>query len=214
MNPGSRPSANLLQSLQGSVAGLSISITGSNAEGSATTTRIRGNRSITASNAPLVILDGVPYSGNWAEINPNDIASMEILKDASSSAIYGARGANGVILIQTKKGKDGEKVQLSYDASVTSSTAINIPKMMDGPTFGAMKLDAGLVHSFTEAEMAQNATTDWVDLALRNGFNQQHNLSLRGSGNKSRYFISGNYTMNSEEIKTTTSIELRAQNQL
>ncbi|HQH25728.1 MAG TPA: TonB-dependent receptor [Bacteroidales bacterium] len=193
----SRPSANLLQSLQGSVAGLSISITGSNAEGSATTTRIRGNRSITASNAPLVILDGVPYSGNWAEINPNDIASMEILKDASSSAIYGARGANGVILIQTKKGKDGEKVQLSYDASVTSSTAINIPKMMDGPTFGAMKLDAGLVHSFTEAEMyAQNATTDWVDLALRNGFNQQHNLSLRGSGNKSRYFISGNYTMN------------------
>lgn len=193
----SRPNANLIQSLQGSVAGLSISITGSNAEGSATTTRIRGSRSITASNAPLVILDGVPYSGNWSEINPNDIQSMEILKDASSSAIYGARGANGVILIQTKKGKDGDKVLVSYDASITSSTAINIPKMMDGPTFGAYKLEAGLVQSFTEAEMyGQNATTDWVDLALRTGFDQQHNLSLRGSGNNSRYFISGNYTSN------------------
>ncbi len=193
----SRPNANLIQSLQGSVAGLSISITGSNAEGSATTTRIRGSRSITASNAPLVILDGVPYSGNWSEINPNDIESMEILKDASSSAIYGARGANGVILIQTKKGKDGEKVLVSYDASITSSTAINIPKMMDGPTFGAYKLEAGLVHTYTEAEMyAQNETTDWIGLALRTGFNQQHNLSLRGSGNNSRYFISGNYTSN------------------
>jgi TonB-linked SusC/RagA family outer membrane protein len=193
----SRPSANLIQSLQGSVAGLSISITGSNAEGSATTTRIRGSRSITASNAPLVILDGVPYAGNWSEINPNDIESMEILKDASSSAIYGARGANGVILIQTKKGKDGERVLVSYDASVTSSTAINIPKMMDGPTFGAYKLEAGLVHTLTEAEMyAQNQTTDWIDLALRTGFNQQHNLSLRGSGNNSRYFISGNFTSN------------------
>ena len=193
----SRPNANLIQSLQGSVAGLSISITGSNAEGSATTTRIRGSHSITASNAPLVILDGVPYSGNWSEINPNDIESMEILKDASSSAIYGARGANGVILIQTKKGKDGEKVLVSYDANITSSTAINIPKMMDGPTFGTYKLEAGLVHTFTEAEMyAQNATTDWIDLALRNGFNQQHNLSLRGSGNNSRYFLSANYTSN------------------
>ena len=89
----SRPQANLIQSLQGAVPGLNISVTGSNAEGSSTTTRIRGNNSITADNKPLVILDGIPFDGPWSEINPNDVESIEVLKDASSAAIYGARGS-------------------------------------------------------------------------------------------------------------------------
>ena len=112
----SRPQANLIQSLQGAVPGLNISVTGSNAEGSSTTTRIRGNNSITADNKPLVILDGIPFDGPWSEINPNDVESIEVLKDASSAAIYGARGSNGVILITTKKGKEG-KMRVSMQAT-------------------------------------------------------------------------------------------------
>ena len=76
-----------------------------------TTTRIRGNNSITADNKPLVILDGIPFDGPWSEINPNDVESIEVLKDASSAAIYGARGSNGVILITSKRGK---KDRLTY----------------------------------------------------------------------------------------------------
>ena len=108
-----RPSTNLIQALQGAVAGLNISMTGSDAEGSNSVTFIRGNNSISASNKPLIILDGVPFDGSWSEINTNDVESIEVLKDASSAAIYGARGANGVLLIQTKKGKAGDKVVVS-----------------------------------------------------------------------------------------------------
>ena len=110
-----RPTTNLIQSLQGAVAGLNITMTGSDAEGSNSVTRIRGNNSISASNKPLIILDGIPFDGSWSEINTNDVESIEILKDASSAAIYGARGANGVILIQTKKGKAGDKTVVSYN---------------------------------------------------------------------------------------------------
>lgn len=192
-----RAEPNLIKSLQGAIAGLSVSVIGSDAEGSSTVTRIRGSHSITASNFPLVILDGIPYSGNWAEINPNDIESIEILKDASSSAIYGARGANGVILIQTRMARAGEKITVSYDASVTSYKAINIPKMMDGPTFYARKAEAGIGFSLTEQESYDAGEwTDWVKVALRNGLNHQHNLSIRGAGNNSRYFISGSYAGN------------------
>lgn len=117
----SRPQANLIQSLQGAVPGLNISVTGSNAEGSSTTTRIRGNNSITADNKPLVILDGIPFDGPWSEINPNDVESIEVLKDASSAAIYGARGSNGVILITSKRGKK-DRLTVSYDTYVTMTS--------------------------------------------------------------------------------------------
>ncbi len=192
-----RPAPSIVQSLQGTVAGLNISVLGSNAEGSEFQTRIRGGNSISASNVPLIVLDGVPYSGRFAEINPNDIQSIEVLKDASSTAIYGSRGANGVLLIQTKKGKKGEKVSINYDANIASTRAINIPKMMDGPTFYARKKEAGGDFTLTENEMfAVGGSTDWLDLILRDGLNQSHNLSLRGSGTQNRYFISGNYAKN------------------
>ena len=113
-----RPQTNIIQSLQGAVPGLNISVTGTNAEGSSTKTRIRGENSITADNKPLVILDGIPFDGPWSEINPNDIESIEVLKDASSAAIYGARGSNGVILISSKRGEKG-KLTVSYDTYIT-----------------------------------------------------------------------------------------------
>lgn len=190
------PQVNVIQSLQGTVAGLNISMTGSNAEGSSSSTVIRGGNSITASNKPLIILDGIPFNGAWSEINPNDVESIEVLKDASSAAIYGARGANGVILIQTKRGKQ-EKVVLSYDGFVSISNAINIPKMMDGETFYNRKAEAGGDFTFTENKMHEaGKSTNWLDLALRQGFNHQHNVSLRGSGKTSRYYISGSFADN------------------
>ena len=165
--------------------------------GSSTTTRIRGNNSINASNSPLVILDGVPYDGNWAELNSNDVESIEILKDASSAAIYGARGANGVILIQTKKGKSGDKVKVSYNGYLSWDKAINIPEMMDGKTFYESKTEAGWPTGATEESMYQaGKSTDWLALAMRTGFNQQHNVSFRGAGKSNHFYASANLSDN------------------
>ncbi|MBQ8500791.1 MAG: TonB-dependent receptor [Bacteroides sp.] len=207
----SRPQANLIQSLQGAVPGLNISVTGSNAEGSSTTTRIRGNNSITADNKPLIILDGIPFDGPWSEINPNDVESIEILKDASSAAIYGARGSNGVILITSKRGKK-DKLTVSYDTYVTIDQVINLPRLMNGEEFYKYKVEAlkevntytptpenpePWLNDLTPTEVASHnagLSTDWFDLATQTGVKQQHNLSFRGGANKTNYFISLNYT--------------------
>ena len=129
-----RPVPNLVSALQGSVPGLKIELYGSDAEGSNNSTVIRGNNSVNASNKPLIILDGAPYYNSWSEINTEDIQSVEVLKDASSTAIYGARGANGVIIITTKKG-GSDKPRVNYHGNVTAATAYSIPDMMDGDTF-------------------------------------------------------------------------------
>ena len=192
-----RPTTNLIQSLQGAVAGLNISFTGSDAEGSNSVTRIRGNNSISASNKPLIILDGVPFDGSWSEINTNDVESIEVLKDASSAAIYGARGANGVILIQTKKGKAGDKTTVSYNGYWSFNKAIHIPEMMDGATFYQRKTESGWNTAATEEMMhAAGKSTNWLDLALRYGHKMQHNLSVRGAGKTTRYYLSANLTDN------------------
>lgn len=114
-----RPVQNAVQALQGKAAG--VDITSNNRPGEVGIVRVRGNRSINASNDPLYVVDGIPLSaGSISNINPNDIASIEILKDASATAIYGSRGANGVILITYKQGKKG-KVSIDYDGSTTFS---------------------------------------------------------------------------------------------
>lgn len=205
------PKTNIVQSLQGTIAGLNVSNVGSNAEGSSTSTTIRGSNSITASNKPLIILDGVPFSGPWSELNPNDISSIEVLKDASSAAIYGARGSNGVILIATKKGKK-DKMVISYDGFVSMDEAVNIPNLMDGESFWKYKVEAlkaanttpitpsnpepwmGAITATEDRMHKAGQSTDWVDLALRKGFKQQHNASFRGSSGKSSYYVSLNYT--------------------
>lgn len=114
-----RPVQNALQAMQGKAAG--VNVTTNSRPGELGEVRIRGNRSITADNDPLYVIDGIPLSaGSLADINPNDIATMEVLKDASATAIYGSRGANGVILVTTKRGKTG-KTTINYDGSVTFS---------------------------------------------------------------------------------------------
>lgn len=206
-----RPTTNIVSALQGSVPGLNISITGSSADGSASVTRIRGAKSITADARPLIVLDGVPFDGAFAELNPNDIQSLEILKDASSAAIYGARGANGVILITTKKGAEG-KVSVNYDGFLSFDEAINIPQMMDGATYWKYKIEA-LKAANTTTPTAENPepwlgtitpteqrmhdegkSTDWIKAATQKGFKQQHNLSFSGGTKGTRYFVSYNHS--------------------
>ena len=208
-----RPLPNIVQALQGAVPGLNISVTGTDAEGSNSRTRIRGEKSISADNKPLIILDGIPFDGPWSEINPNDVASIEVLKDASSAAIYGARGSNGVILITTKKGDKG-KLNVSYSANFTVSKAHIVPRLMTGEEFWNAKIDALKAANVIEPSPSNpepwmgNITmteqrlhdagleTDWLDLALRTSFSQSHNLSFRGGVNKTSYYVSFNLTDN------------------
>lgn len=124
-----RPVQNALQAMQGKAPG--VDITSNTRPGELGEIRIRGNRSITADNDPLYVIDGIPMvAGSVADVNPNDIESMEILKDASATAIYGSRGANGVVLITTKKGKAG-KVNINYDGTVTFSKIHSLTDWMD-----------------------------------------------------------------------------------
>ena len=124
-----RPVQNALQAMQGKVTG--VDITSNNRPGELGEVRVRGNRSITANNDPLYVIDGIPMTaGSISDINPSDIESMEILKDASATAIYGSRGANGVILVTTKKGKAG-KTTISYDGSVAFSRLNSTTDYMD-----------------------------------------------------------------------------------
>ncbi|HZH71617.1 MAG TPA: SusC/RagA family TonB-linked outer membrane protein, partial [Mariniphaga sp.] len=128
-----RPQTNIAQALQGTLPGVNVTTSSSGAEDNATLL-IRGQNSITASNNPLIVLDGIPYSGNLSELNPNDISSMEVLKDASSTAIYGSRGANGVILITTKKGQSG-KLTVSYNGYYSWDEIAHLPDMQDANDF-------------------------------------------------------------------------------
>ena len=188
-----RPQVNILQSLQGSMAGFRVSVDASNAEGASANMMIRGQNSITASNSPLIIMDGIPYSGRLSELNPNDINSIEVLKDASSTAIYGARGANGVILISTKMGQKGT-MQVSYDGYISFDKLGHIPDMMDGETFAMRKTEYGETFTTTEEEsIALGRSTDWMDVATQTGQKQQHNLSIRGGNDKTKYFVSTVY---------------------
>ena len=126
------PNMNALEALRGNVAGLSLGAV--NTAGGQPSTLIRGQRSISGTNDPLILLDGVIYLGSISDINPNDIASFDILKDAVSAATYGSRSANGIIAITTKKGKSG-KLSVSYNAYYGTQQAANSLKMLTGQQY-------------------------------------------------------------------------------
>jgi TonB-linked SusC/RagA family outer membrane protein len=184
------------QALEGTVPGVSISTSGGGAEPN-TNILIRGRNSLTASNAPLIVLDGIPYEGSLAEIDQNSVASISVLKDASATAIYGSRGSNGVILITTKKGGGPAKFNYSGYAGIQQIT--NVPHVMTGPEFATFKcdrlnggVDCDDVLTATElANLQAGNSTDWMDLAMRTGSQQQHNLSFSGGGENTRYYIGG-----------------------
>src|SRR5690606_33276637 len=129
-------SASVAQSLQGAVPGVAVTSASGGAEPDMRV-QIRGRKSITASTNPLVVVAGIPYNGTPSEINQSDIASIEILKDASASAIYGSRGSNGVILITTERGTGAPRI--SYDGYAGAQRIAHLPRMMTGPEFAAFK---------------------------------------------------------------------------
>jgi TonB-linked SusC/RagA family outer membrane protein len=195
------PAANILQNAQGRLAGVDIVRANGN-PGAAPVIRIRGNRSITAGNGPLYVIDGIPTEVSINDFNPTDIESMEVLKDASSVAIYGSRGANGVILITTKKGKAGKAV-ISYDGYYGIKKAQKDLNLMNGEQFarysrvsrGIDGADASKDNIFfdpLESENLKNGIeTDWLDLILRDGKQQQHQLSASGGSQNTTYYLSG-----------------------
>jgi TonB-dependent starch-binding outer membrane protein SusC len=136
------PANNFTQALQGRLPGVQMSQT-STRPGASMEIRIRGARSLTATNDPLVVLDGVPFVGSIGDIDVNEIKSIDILKDASATAIYGSRGANGVILITTNKGEKGQKAKITYNGRYGVSTLFAKYPMMNGPEFVALRTARG-----------------------------------------------------------------------
>ena len=191
------PSTNIMQSLQGKLPGLNITNSSNNVsdDNSGLSFRVRGRHSINSDASPLIILDGIQYNGFLSEISPNDIESMEVLKDASSAAIYGSKAANGVILINTKKGISGHPV-ISFSGTLAVSNAINKPDMMTGDQYFKLNEERIGPNAFLTDQHNKGVNTNWLDLALQTGFKQDYNLSVSGGTKDTQYFISGNVSKN------------------
>lgn len=188
--------ANVDQLIQGRIPGVQMTQT-SGEPGARASIRIRGTNSITAGNEPLYVIDGMPGAPLNA-LNPGDVESIEVLKDASATAIYGSRGANGVILITTKQGETGD-ISVSYNGSVGSQEVANKLDLMNGGEYmtfiNGIREDQGQPPPFSQQEIdAIGGGTDWQDAIFRNALVQDHQISFSGgSGEGTRYYISANY---------------------
>lgn len=197
------PTGNVMEAISGKVAGLDIT-RDSGSAGSKVNMTLRGNRSINGSNTPLFIIDGV--EGNYEELNPNDIESVEVLKDASSTAIYGSAGANGVVIITTKKGQEG-KTSISLDAYYGVNGFTSFPGVLMNDSYIQLRREAnrtaGLwnspaddasIFSAKEWEFIQNNNwVDWYDEATRDGILQSYTLSMNGGTENTKSYFSINY---------------------
>ena len=201
------PVTNVLQAVQGAAAGVTIS-QGSSIPGDAPSALVRGRNSINAGTGPYIVVDGIPISksgGSLNDINPGDIESMEILKDASATAIYGTNGANGVILITTKHGKEG-KPSVSYNGYIGFENFAHKMDYCNGAQITQRYKDYvaqnpgetmynDFVKNQNEAEaQAAGRETDWLyDMVSQTGIIQDHNVTVNGGAEKIKYFISGDY---------------------
>lgn len=179
------PSPNVTQALQGRLAGVDMSQS-STKPGAAMQIRIRGTRSLSASNDPLIVLDGIPFAGSISDINPNDVKSIDILKDASSTAIYGSRGANGVLLITTNKGSKGQKAQFNYNGYYGVKTVFSKYPMMNGEKFAKLRADAGVYQS-NGLDEANDVNTDWQDLFYGTAAVSNHDIGVTGGTTGGNY---------------------------
>jgi len=191
------PAGNITQALQGRVAGVDLQQADSK-PGATLQIRIRGTRSLTADNNPLIVLDGIPFSGSISDISPDDIKSLDILKDASATAIYGSRGANGVILITTNKGVKGAVPQISYNGSFGLGKAINYP-MMDGAEFVALRKAAGK-YTANGGDEAVDVNTNWQSMFYTTAVIQSHDLNISGGNEKGSYKFGANYYKNQSVV--------------
>ena len=198
------PVTNILQAVQGAAPGITIT-QGSSVPGAQPSALIRGQNSINAGTGPYIVVDGIPLSktgGSLNDINPNDIASMEILKDASAVAIYGTNGANGVILITTKRGTTGKPV-IRYNAYAGVEGMANTLTPRSGPEYVQKYADWLKQTGQTQTQPVPNLneldnynagrTLDWMDEATQQGVLQDHNLNISGGSEDVKYFISGDY---------------------
>jgi TonB-dependent starch-binding outer membrane protein SusC len=218
-----RPTSSFDNLLQGSVAGVVVSQS-SGQPGATATVRIRGGNSLSFGNDPLYVIDGFIYyndnsltnlapasgtsvtgvsSNGLSTINPSDIESIDVLKDASATAIYGSRGANGVVIITTKRGTKGSN-NISYNASYGTQKAAGTIPVLNGPQWAKLfddlynatpTIQAGLANNkkLIDSLGAAGVTGNWADAALRKGSQQNHQISIYGGDDKSRYSVSGNY---------------------
>jgi len=213
-------SYNVIDQLKGHAAGVDV-VSSSSVPGGESTIRIRGNRTMVANtpvnagtassdattaataDGPLLVVDGIPYNGNLNDISPNDIASLEILKDASATAIYGSRGSGGVVLITTKRGTQGKTV-FSYDGYYGTSKIMKELKVMNGAEYAQFKLDAAAgtpantnySYKATPAEqaaLAAGVSTDWQKLIYKDAPIMNHNLSVSGGSDKSKFSMGASY---------------------
>lgn len=199
------PVTNAPQLLQGRIAGAYVT-SGSNKPGSTPSVAIRGVRSFQATNDPLYVIDGIPTTDAFNDINPNDIVSIDVLKDASATAIYGSRGANGVIIVTTARGKSGQ-MNVNYNTYFGVTHVTRHAEYFNGPEFVEYKRDAyrkkGTYNDadpvasdaliFNDIELnaiADGIYTDWPELITSNGFTQNHELSILGGAEKTRYNLS------------------------
>ena len=192
------PAGDVTRALEGRVAGVEMTQTNSK-PGSSMQIRIRGQRSLSASNDPLIVLDGMPFMGSLTDISPSDIKSMDILKDAASTAIYGSRGANGVILITTYKGVEGQAPKVSFNTYATLKKAVKYP-MMPREKYIQMRQMAGQYKNTLDEDDAQ--FTDWQDMLYRDGYTQNYDLSVSG-GTKSGSYRFGVTYYNDEAVIPT-----------
>lgn len=180
--------------LQGRTPGVEVTAT-SGMPGASMKVRVRGTTSINKSSDPLYVIDGIISSSGLDGINPSDIQSMEILKDASSTAIYGSRGSNGVILITTKQGSEG-KAQVTFDASVGLSTVRKQYDLLNAYEYATALNDirGSSTISAEDLEAYKNGTKEinWTDLLTRTGITQDYRLAISGGNEKVKYLISGN----------------------
>jgi TonB-dependent starch-binding outer membrane protein SusC len=187
------PAANISQALQGRLAGVDMSQVSSK-PGANMQIRIRGTRSLTADNEPLVVLDGIPFVGSISDINPNDIKSIDILKDASATAIYGSRGANGVILVTTNSGKRGQQARFTYNSFYGIQKIFAKYDMMDGKEFAALRAAAGQYQN--TADESDDVNTDWQDMLYQTGKTTSHDLGISGGTQTGSYSFNVGYYFN------------------
>ncbi|MDR2883121.1 MAG: SusC/RagA family TonB-linked outer membrane protein, partial [Alistipes sp.] len=213
------PAGDITSALMGRIAGVEMSPSSAR-PGQPMQIRIRGTRSLTASNDPLIVLDGIPFAGNLNDIDPNNIKSLDILKDASSTAIYGSRGANGVIIISSKSGSRGEErpATLTYNGYYGIKNAERID-LMTGDQLYALKeylktAPAGTSGLYTSlgSDEKQGVNTDWQDLLLRQGWTTSHDIGVSGGSRSSSYSFGTTYYKDQGVLPTNnfTRYSLRA----
>lgn len=216
------PNVSILQSLKGSLPGLTIGQT--NRAGDEASINIRGTTTLNGNTSPLIIVDGIMFNGRLSDINPADVASVDVLKDPSSKAVYGSQAANGVVLITTKSGRMATKPAITYSGSYAISSPTVNAKLLDRDAFLEKVKDINYLNAFTPesgytvenpnwdfsksemfprtlAGVAANNNFDWYDALTQNSLITNHTLAISGGSDKTSYFMSGGYTNEKGFIK-------------